>query len=108
MGWNLYYIPDEEPKRYSREWQLLDTNTLVRSMRWEISAENVDNETWWDYYKRYVQARNKEFIQLVERDSTVRAFLDDRWGNHFMYNGWRMVEHHTQLKKEREAGNIDW
>ena len=104
----LHWWDDEEPKRYSREWQLLDTHTLVRSQRWAVSAENVNNETWWDYYKRYVQARNKEFIQLVERDPEIREFLDERWGNHFMYNGWSMVSHHAQLKKEREAGNIDW
>ena len=74
---------------------------IVSAMRWARSIENENNETWWHYYKILAQEHNEEYTQRVEKDSVLRAFLDDRWGNHFMYSGWREVEHFTQLENEK-------
>ena len=97
----LRYWSDEMPAPNSREENLLHKPMIVSAMRWAMSVRNENNETWWDRYKVLAQRHNKEYTRRVEKDSVLRAALDDRWGNHFMYSGWREVEHFTQLENEK-------
>ena len=103
----LRYWSEEMPTPDSREANLLHRPMIVSAQRWARSIENENNETWWHYYKILAQEHNEAYKLEVDRDSVLRAALDDRWGNHFMYSGWREVEHFTQLENEKERGKIE-
>ena len=103
----LRYWSDDMPAPNSREENLLYRPMIVSARRWARSIENENNETWWHYYKILAQEHNEEYKRRIARDSTLEAFLDERWGNHFMYSGWREVEHFTQLENEKKLENND-
>ena len=103
----LRYWSEEMPTPDSREVNLLHRPMIVSAHRWARSVENENNETWWYYYKILAQEHNEEYKRRIARDSTLKAFLDERWGNHFMYSGWREVAHFTQLENEKKLGKND-
>ena len=119
MGWNLYYIPDEEPtyeEAINRigDAAMLDPVLLKTALRLGegLKPKGQTAEGWWNYYKNAAERMNKDWVRrykgYVNASSVVRARIDDRWGPEFGGDGWRVVEHNAQLEKERKAGNTDW
>ena len=117
MGWNLYYIPDEEPtyeEAINRigEAAMLDPVLLKTALRLGegLKPRGQTAVGWWNYYKNAAERMNKDWVRrykgYVNASSVVRAMIDDRWGPEFGGDGWRVVEHHAQLKKEKEQGNL--
>ena len=92
MGWNLYYIPDEEPtyeEAINRigEAAMLDPVLLNTALRLGegLKPKGQTAEGWWNYYKNAAERMNKDWVRrykgYVNASSVVRAMIDDSGRN---------------------------